>query len=74
MAVTSVMGHNKKLARQVSMYLCHKYSGKKLREIGKLFGVGETAIAEARRLFSRKLEQDKQLCSEVEKVKALLKL
>ncbi len=74
MAVTSVMGHNEKLARQVSMYLCHKYSGKKLREIGKLFGVGETAIAEARRLFSRKLEQDKQLCSEVEKVKALLKI
>lgn len=71
-AVAVVMGENEKLARQMGMYLCHKYSGKKLREIGILFGVGETAIAEARRLLSRKLEKDKQLCKEVEKVKAIL--
>lgn len=56
------------------MYLCHKYSGKNLREIGNLFGVGETAIAEARCLLSRKLVQDKKLCEEVEKVKAILKI
>jgi putative transposase len=71
-AVTAVIGEDKKLARQIGMYLCHKYSGKKLREIGNLFGVGETAIAEARRLLSRKLEMDKQLCKEVEKVEAIL--
>jgi len=71
-AVAAVMGENEKLARQVGMYLCHKYSGKKLREIGNLFGVGETAIAEARRLLSRKMEKDKRLCGEVEKVKAIL--
>ena len=51
-----------------------KYSGQKLREIGILFGVGETAIAEARCLLSRKLEQDKKLCEEVEKVKTVLKI
>jgi chromosomal replication initiation ATPase DnaA len=62
------------MSRQVGMYLCHKYSGKKLREIGNLFGVGETAIAEARRLLSRKLAQDKKLCKQVEKVKAILKI
>lgn len=71
-AVTTVMGENQKLARQVGMYLCHKCSGKKLREIGKLFGVGETAIAEARRLLSRKMETDRHLCGEVEKVKDIL--
>jgi len=71
-AVTAVIGANEKLARQIGMYLCHKYSGKKLREIGNLFGVGETAIAEARRLLSRKLEKDKQLCKEVEKVEVIL--
>lgn len=54
------------------MYLCHKFSGKKLREIGSLFGVGETAIAEARRLLARKLEKDKQLLGEVEKVTDIL--
>jgi REP-associated tyrosine transposase len=73
-AVGAVMGGNQKLARQVGMYLCHKYSGKKLRDIGNLFGVGETAIAEARRLLTRKLEVDKQLCGEVEKVKANLRI
>lgn len=73
-AVAAVIGENEKLARQVGMYLCHKYSGKKLREIGKLFSVGETAIAEARRLLSRKMEQDKKLSEEVEKVKAILKI
>ena len=66
------MGEKEKLARQVGMYLCHKYSGKKLRDIGDHFGVGETAIAEARRLLSRKIEKDQQLCGEVETVKAVL--
>jgi putative transposase len=54
------------------MYLCHKYSGKKLRELGNLFGVGETAIAEARRLLSRKMAKDKQLSGEVGKIKAMI--
>ena len=71
-AVKAVIGDNEKLARQVGMYLCHKCSGKKLREIGTLFGVGETAIAEARRLLSRKMDTDRQLCDEVEKIKGLL--
>jgi putative transposase len=71
-AVAAVMGVNVKLARQVGMYLCHKYSGKKLREIGNLFGVGETAIAEARRLLSRKMEKDKELVEVMEKVRAVL--
>jgi len=73
-AVAAVMGEKEKMARQVGMYLCHKYSGKKLREIGDLFGVGETAIAEARRLLSRRLEKDQQLYGEVEKVKAVLRI
>jgi hypothetical protein len=47
-------------------------SGKKLREIGNMFGVGETAIAEARRLLSRKMETDRQLRGEVDKVTGIL--
>lgn len=71
-AVSEVMGENEKLGRQVGMYFCHKYSGKKLREIGNLFRVGETAIAEARRLLSRKIGADKLLSGEVERIKAIL--
>lgn len=73
-AAASVMRGNDKLARQVGMYLSHKYSGKKLREIGELFGVGETAIAEARRLLSKKMEQDKKLNEAVEQVKSTLRI
>lgn len=73
-AVAAVMGETEKLARQVGMYLCHKYSGKKLREIGNFFNVGETAIAEARRLLSRKMEQDKKLCEVIKKVMAELNI
>ena len=68
------MGENEKLARQVGMYLCHRHSGKKLKEIGALFGVGETAIAEARRLLSRKLKEDGQLAKTVETVRKKLKI
>ncbi len=73
-AVNAVMGRNKKQARQVAMYLCHKYSGRKLREIGEVFTVGETAIAEARRLLSRKMEKDDELKAEVEKVRQKLQI
>ena len=73
-AVAAVISENEKLARQVGMYLCHKYSGKKLHEIGILFGVGETAIAEARRKLTSKMEKDLQLCGVVEKVRGLLKI
>ncbi len=71
-AVSSVIGDNEKLARQVGMYLCHRHSGKKLKEIGALFGVGETAIAEARRLLSRKLKGDVELAKTVETVRGKL--
>lgn len=73
-AVKAVIGQNEKKARQVAMYLCHKYSGLKLREIGKVFTVGETAIAEARRLLSRKIDEDKELRAEVEKVRRKLQI
>lgn len=49
--VKTIFLENEKLARQASIYVCHKYSGVKLREIGNLFDVGETAIVEASRSF-----------------------
>ncbi|KAA0893453.1 REP-associated tyrosine transposase [Oryzomonas rubra] len=73
-AAAAIIGDNTKLARQVGMYLCHKYSGKKLRKIGEQFGVGETAISEAHRLLARKMEVDKRLSEDVERVKSILKI
>lgn len=68
-AVNLVIGSDEKLARQAGMYLCHRYSGEKLRMIGKLFKVRESAISEASRLFPRKMEKDKSLEKAIEKIK-----
>ncbi|MBI1921548.1 MAG: transposase [Geobacter sp.] len=63
---------NEKLARQVSIYLCHKYSGMRLQEIGDRFNVRDTAISEASRRLVRKLETDEELGRKVEKIKGKL--
>jgi REP element-mobilizing transposase RayT len=63
---------SEKLARQVSIYLCHKYSGMRLQEIGDRFNVRDTAISEASRRLARKLETDEELGRKVEKIKGKL--
>jgi putative transposase len=62
------------VARQASIHICHKYSGGRLREIGNLFDVQETAIAEASRRFSLKMGEDKKLSEMVELVKGKFKI
>ena len=47
--------NDEKLARRVTIHLCHKYSGLRLREIVECFNVRDTAISEASRRFARKL-------------------
>ena len=68
----SVFADNEKLARQASIYFCHKYSGLRLREIGERFNVRDTAISETSRRFIRKLEADGELRGKVEKIKGKL--
>jgi hypothetical protein len=70
--VKTVFADNEKLARQAAMHLCHKYSGSKLREIGSLFAVRESAITEGSRRLAMKAAEDKQLKERVEKVKRKL--
>jgi hypothetical protein len=36
---------DKVLARNVKMYLCQRYTGKKLKEIGLHFGIGESGVS-----------------------------
>jgi REP element-mobilizing transposase RayT len=61
-------------ARRASIYICHKYSGMRLREIGELFNVRDTAISEASRRFARELEADGKLKGLVERIKGKLKI
>ena len=73
-AVKTLFGENEKLVRNASIHICHKYSGIKLKEIGQLFAVHESAITEASRRFQLKMEKDKELKKIVLQVKALLKI
>lgn len=70
--VDVAFGSNKKVARQAGMYLCHRYSGEKVREIGKHFAVGPSAITEASRLFPKRMEKDGEVGEVIEKIKGEL--
>jgi REP element-mobilizing transposase RayT len=72
--VDAAFGPNKRLARQAGMYLCHRFSGMKVREIGERFTVGSSAITEASRYFSKRMEKDKGLAEVVAKIKGELKI
>jgi len=49
------------VARKAALYLCHRFSGRSLREIGRHFGIGESAVSQASRRFEQNLEQDGEL-------------
>ena len=71
-AVDTVFQSDKKLARQAGMYLCHRHSGKLIREVANLFKVSESAITEAARTFPLRMEANKKLVGEIERTKAML--
>lgn len=73
-AVNASWGEGAKLSRQMSLYLCHRYSGAKLKEIGALFGLRESAVTEASRRFSLRMEQDETLRVDVGKITEALKI
>lgn len=49
-----------KLARQVKLYFCHRYSGQKLSEIGKRYDIGLSGVTQASRRIGLKAEKSKQ--------------
>jgi putative transposase len=68
-AVGSVVELDARLARQMQIHLCHRYTGAKLREIGSRFGIGESAVSQNSRRFSKKLKKDRQLRKAAKRVK-----
>lgn len=56
---------DKVMAMKMSMYLCHRFSGCTLQEIGRHFGVGESAAAENSNGFATVLYQDQLLAEKV---------
>ena len=72
-AVENIFGSSR-ASKNATIYLCHKYSGAGLKEIGEMFGVKESAVSQASRRFAQILERDKELLSKIEIVRMSLKL
>ena len=49
------------LGRKMKLYLCHRYSGIKLNEIGACFDIGESGVSQTSRRFSEHLKNDKKV-------------
>lgn len=63
-----------KVSAKASVYLCHKFSGAKLKEIGNSFGIGESAVSQTSRRFVLQIKEDKGLGEVVENLKTKLGL
>jgi putative transposase len=59
--VDSVFKEESRLCRSVKLYLCQQYTGLKLTDIGKQFGIGESGVSQANRRVTAKIESDKKL-------------
>jgi hypothetical protein len=66
--VESVFPQDEALARNVKMFLCQKYTGKKLRKIGLHFGIGESSVSQSCRLVAQKIEKDKNLKKKIDRL------
>jgi len=60
------------LSRRVNLYLCHRYTGKRLKEIGEYFKVTESGVSHASHRVAVALEKDKKLSVIVERIKQKL--
>jgi REP element-mobilizing transposase RayT len=47
--------------RAAALYLCHRFSGARLQEIGDRYGLTPSAVTQASRRFSARLEEDEGL-------------
>ena len=62
------------LARKAALYVCHKYSGKKLKEIGDCFGVGDSAVAKTSQRLAELMAKDKRVGKQIKRLKNELEL
>ena len=73
-AAAEVFREEEKTGKKVSLYLSHRYSGKKLKEIGEYFGISESGVTQASRRLKKKIEEDKKLKKKIKLTKSRLKL
>lgn len=68
-AVNKVFGTDKRLARQVKLYLSHRYTGLKLKEIGQWYRIGQSGVTQASRRVQNRIDMDRKFKRTVLKAK-----
>jgi len=66
--VKSVIKNDSVLLNKVGLYFCHRYSGRRLKEIAKYFGVGESAVSQTSRRLEFRLSKDYKLRRKIERI------
>ena len=69
-----VFSESKRLGRLAGIYLCHRYSGAKLKEIGGLFLLLDSGVTQASRRFEAVMNGDVQLEKKIEEARRMLDL
>ena len=62
------------VARKVTIYLCHKYSGASLNEIGAQFGISDSGVSLASHRFSETLKGSRRLRKKIREIHSQLNL
>ncbi len=66
--VEDIFSDNRVVSRDVKIYLCKRYTGKKLSEIGTYFNIGESGVSQAFRRFSDRIERDKKVKLKIDRI------
>ena len=59
--VKGITGQEGRLARKLSIYMCHRYSGARLKEIGELFGIGAAGVSQESRRVAVRIQTESEL-------------
>ena len=68
-AVDLALASDKRLARPVKLYIYHRFSGLKLKEIAARFDIGISGVTQASYRIGIKAKNDKKLSKIIEKIK-----
>ena len=63
--VDSVFVQDPAFSRNLKIYLCHRYTGEKLKSIGNHFGISESAVSHASKRVRGQIELDRKLKKKV---------
>ena len=64
----NVLSEDAALLKRVQIYLCHKFSGQKLKDIGFHFGIGVSGVSHASRGVALQIKDDKKLKKKIDRI------